>query len=489
MLTFSCPLCKGKVKVDEKRLEVALDCPGCGSQIVSPDPGKGIPARALLGNEEKPNSFLPKAVLPSSKRVTDQRVSEGNLGAGRARRAGPLPSVDVKAGATDIGISPIPARPDAVLGGISLPTQRKVFGRERKETSAPLPPVAEAEAPISLSPAPAVEEKASPEPLEPSKIKSRGAERLNQARRDFTPRQVMEGELEVVENWGATEKLPSAGRKLVILGWGFLLCILLGTAMWAFKEFFRSKTKEELKAAENPAEETDLLANYRTAQKVLADYLASTTIEERVKLIRYGEKMAPKLRQHYNSNSFVPVALDTFEEPAEINIDGLEFINGYMTSGDGARRHVFLEVTKEDGLKIDWESLVGYSAMKWDRFVTDEPETSHEFRVFLQEDTYYNAPFQDKNRWVCFKIQRDDDVGKDYGFCFGYADTQTRGLIAKLGKELRTNLESGGSGRIPCRLNMQFLPESRKRPNLVQQVKITEFQPGWLQVTEPLAKE
>lgn len=253
------------------------------------------------------------------------------------------------------------------------------------------------------------------------------------------------------------------------------------------KEVFRDKKPEELAGRTEVVSGT---VNVHRAQEILEQYFQTEKVEDRAKLVRDGENILAKMRQFYGSKNLAPLTLETWEDHQEARVEGVDFISGTISTSDGASREVILEIPdggdpKTRLLKIDWECLEGYSEIRWDRFLAEEPEEPKQFRVFMSQDTYYNPPFSDTNRYICFKIQRPDGLGKDYGYCFGYLDIGNISLRTKLAPVLRKSIESGQGGMLKCRVHLQFIPESRKRPNLIQQVRIADFQADWLQVNPP----
>lgn len=68
------------------------------------------------------------------------------------------------------------------------------------------------------------------------------------------------------------------------------------------------------------------------------------------------------------------------------------------------------------GLKVDWESWVGWSDIPWDQFGMDDAQSSGAFRVILQEVEYYNFGFSDDRKWQSFRLESPDGVHSFYGY-------------------------------------------------------------------------
>lgn len=71
-----------------------------------------------------------------------------------------------------------------------------------------------------------------------------------------------------------------------------------------------------------------------------------------------------------------------------ITVSGAEFETKQMDFIDGA-----------DGLKVDWESWVGWSEMPWDDFLKIKATEPKLVRVMLKWVDYYNFDFSDEKKW------------------------------------------------------------------------------------------
>ena len=68
------------------------------------------------------------------------------------------------------------------------------------------------------------------------------------------------------------------------------------------------------------------------------------------------------------------------------------------------------------GLKIDWESWVGWSDMPWEKFLSTTPSSSQTFRVTLSEVNYYNFMFSDESKWRSYRLISPDEEHSLYGY-------------------------------------------------------------------------
>ncbi len=66
--------------------------------------------------------------------------------------------------------------------------------------------------------------------------------------------------------------------------------------------------------------------------------------------------------------------------------------------------------------KIDFDSMVGKCVPEWDFFVKGEA-TGGMVRVSLGPDNYFNGPYADESKWLCFALARSDSDQFIFGYC------------------------------------------------------------------------
>jgi hypothetical protein len=86
-----------------------------------------------------------------------------------------------------------------------------------------------------------------------------------------------------------------------------------------------------------------------------------------------------------------------------------------------------------EGIKIDWESWVGWSDMPWASFLESNPATDQVFRLFLSPIDYYNFGFSDDRKWQSYRLESPAGAHS----LFGYAERDSL-LNARLRPESAT---------------------------------------------------
>ena len=475
MLSFACPLCNRPLWVSKKESGLALKCEGCGSSLLSPRPELGLPAQ-LKETDESAAAQFPKAVLPTTRQVEDLKLEEGRSG-GRAKRHPSTPQTsDTPAQRSPIKLRPVPARGDETLSGqpVVLPSERisqarTLLPESRDDLTSELPEPRPPDSEDTILPRESKREK--------------GAVRLNNRRRNFSPQKIVESNIEITDAWGPSEHKAPHSRRIVIIAWLCLIPLLLGIIIWGMQEVFR---KKEPTTTDPRANEINATRAFHLSRDVLEKFFTASSVEEMSRYVRHPEATLPRMKAFYKHTPPTRT-IEAFDDPVEGKVDDVNFISGLLTLQGQKSRSVALEIPPEtsgfpDDLRIDWESMVYWSEVPWDQFMGTEMTEAHEFRVTMQLDDYPVEPYQDQNRWVCFKLYNPGNVGEEYGFCFGYVEVNSPTATDMI-LPLRRATEEGQRS-LNAILKLRFIPESRGRKNQVPQVMIDQFTNGWLKAQD-----
>jgi len=208
------------------------------------------------------------------------------------------------------------------------------------------------------------------------------------------------------------------------------------------------------------------------AEPLTKKFLAVTRIEDLLPLVRHPEVAEARMRKYYPNGVIDPPGL------AEFNIDSMVQRLGAVCSVK-VRTRSFEEksiayVDSKQGLRIDWESWAGWSAMTWNEFLTTKPATARIFRVGIKPIDYYNFAFADDKKWQAYWIISPDGGHSIYG----YAERGSH-VCSKLPQATDPQQEARQEALI---LALKF-PENATSAN---QVLIEEcIAEGWVLETEP----
>jgi hypothetical protein len=89
---------------------------------------------------------------------------------------------------------------------------------------------------------------------------------------------------------------------------------------------------------------------------------------------------------------------------SSMDVEGLQMegvVVAYAGKETTSERLAFLTPTDEGVWKVDFEAFARTSRPPWKDLLEGRAERA-QVRVFIAKDEYYNGPFADDSRWVCF---------------------------------------------------------------------------------------
>jgi hypothetical protein len=150
------------------------------------------------------------------------------------------------------------------------------------------------------------------------------------------------------------------------------------------------------------------------AHPIARAFLEAKTVEERLKVVDRPEIVAERIRRHHPDGTIESEGLGDYSHFSQIRMIGSYAIVPLRTRDFRMRMMTFR--VDPDGLKVDWESWVGWSDMAWDDFIEQRPQGAHAFRVNLAAVEYYNFEFADDRKWQSFRVISPDEQHALYGY-------------------------------------------------------------------------
>ena len=120
------------------------------------------------------------------------------------------------------------------------------------------------------------------------------------------------------------------------------------------------------------------------------------------------------MRTFYTAGKIEAAGLSQFNSSGSVSIRE-KFISLSVVTRDHEEKALALIETPQ-GLKIDWESWVGWSDISWEKFLATKPVTGHVFRVTVSAVEYYNFGFADESKWRSYRLISPDGENSLYGY-------------------------------------------------------------------------
>ncbi len=150
------------------------------------------------------------------------------------------------------------------------------------------------------------------------------------------------------------------------------------------------------------------------AEAVARKFLNAGTVDEILRTVRNPELAESRMREFYPDGKIEAPGMAQFNSGAGLVTRGKLHSFPVVTSEHEERSLAFIETPQ--GLKIDWESWVGWSDIPWQKFLAEKPAESHVFRVILASVDYYNFAFSDDQKWQCYRLESPNLEQTIYGY-------------------------------------------------------------------------
>ena len=205
--------------------------------------------------------------------------------------------------------------------------------------------------------------------------------------------------------------------------------------------------------------EPDRLGQAKELQK---QFWAATKWEDKLPLVAESERVRPLMKDFYEDQKNTDPVAGNANHQAHFKLNNTEvLLFSYSSPRPGGTLDMALVATEKGKFSIDWESYVGASEVSWSAFKRERGNTPKLFRVFANQDDYYNYEFTDEKRFLAFHLSSPD------GFYFvkGYCER-----TSTIGRTL-TALFTSGAPRMALTLRLAF-PEKALSDHCVQIVGV-----------------
>ena len=214
-----------------------------------------------------------------------------------------------------------------------------------------------------------------------------------------------------------------------------MLCLVCITSAWLIIKNFRNRA---VSSATEPSpmrleglalQNADRLGHLTiedmaNAEKVVRQFLSADGWEAKAAFVRRPEEVKPLMQKWYTthpSKSVVGEATSNFRKALVGNtyLVFLEMRLGKeLTSRFFAVEHIPNAQPHDTGTYlVDWETSVGYQPIELYDYRAKQPPEPVTFRVLLKPDAYFNYAFEDRAKWLCYRLVYPGD--EDFEI-FGY---------------------------------------------------------------------
>ncbi len=169
--------------------------------------------------------------------------------------------------------------------------------------------------------------------------------------------------------------------------------------------------------------------------ETLAAYCRASSVEELLPLVRHPERVKPLMQAWYAGRPVPSSPLASIQLLQPTVLEGrMDFWVSKVATEDGATQNLLLEAEMDGDVRVDWETAVCHQPMDWNRFATERPPGTRDFRVYVEADHLYSHEFSDAGKWQSFRLTtlRGEET------LFGYARRDSEAARTLLGMIART---------------------------------------------------
>lgn len=150
------------------------------------------------------------------------------------------------------------------------------------------------------------------------------------------------------------------------------------------------------------------------AEPLAKRFLEAESVDELLPLVRHSDQTEARMRAYYPDGRVEPEGLSDFNTRRSVERKGSLAAVRLRTRDFEEKPLGFID--GEDGVKVDWESWVGWSEVPWDDFIAAKSTEPKMFRVVVRPVEYYNFDFKDDRKWKSWSLESPDGGRSLYGY-------------------------------------------------------------------------
>ena len=207
----------------------------------------------------------------------------------------------------------------------------------------------------------------------------------------------------------------------MLIGGGSLFALIVAGVLVAMKDGNKQAAQvptKPLKPVPESAAGQSLKKNDAAitaeAEPLARKFLEATSVDEILPLLRNRDVAEARIRKFYPDGKISAPGMAAFNTLSEVSRMG-SFLSFNIRTRDFEDKALTYVDTPE-GLKIDWECWVGWSATSWDDFVSSKSTETKVFRLNLGSVDYYNVGFKDDQKWQSYRLISPDGKHSIYGY-------------------------------------------------------------------------
>lgn len=224
-------------------------------------------------------------------------------------------------------------------------------------------------------------------------------------------------------------------------------------------------SEEDLKPTAEEREEAQ--RHFAEMTSVATRFLAATKPADFRGIIRQEEKWMPVIEEYYRTRPFKPKKFIEFGTVQPGALDGYSLIitSVVIEEGDVVKKTSLLFENTDNDFLIDWAAVNAYQPMNLEKFIEDRPASPVDFRVYVDNDNFYDLEYPEEE-YQSYRITFRDTGERLYGWT--KRGTKEAAELSKAREQI--------PGKLAMILRVKFRPDTRgRRSVLITDVVSTQW--------------
>lgn len=155
------------------------------------------------------------------------------------------------------------------------------------------------------------------------------------------------------------------------------------------------------------------------ALEIVRKAMASRTLQAVDSLFRKGISTDEEILRFLEKLETNSGRAERFDWLSNMDRDGLP-VEGVLVGFEGKdkpfERMAFLTPNRDGKWQVDFDAFARTVKPSWDALLTQSADRAM-VRVFVTQDVYFNGPFSDESKWLCYGITSPDVEEMLHGYC------------------------------------------------------------------------
>jgi hypothetical protein len=157
--------------------------------------------------------------------------------------------------------------------------------------------------------------------------------------------------------------------------------------------------------------------DFEEGSRLVERLVEASSVGDLLPIIHQPDRVRPLLHEYYARPG---KRVDDYQGAESVNfhlveIDGLSTLVAGVGKKDYTRTVAQLFLI-EGQLKIDWEALVQYDPIPWEKFLAREVSELSSYRVMVRADDFYNGIYANSEEYLCLRLSKLNEEGFLYGY-------------------------------------------------------------------------